>query len=140
MAVTNKPLELHMWNLVRRQAINISWEILSEITNMTTVWIFKYPWLGLSKLSYNFRVSCKTSYTFHILVKRSTCSTHPILLDFIILIISGEQKKLRPSLCNIFQIPLRSKFSPVHPVLKHLQSVSFPHCKRSNSTPMLKNI
>jgi hypothetical protein len=34
-------------------------------------------------------------------------------------------------------IPLRSKHSPQHPVLKHPQSMLFPQCERPSFTPIL---
>jgi hypothetical protein len=36
--------------------------------------------------------------------------------------------QLSPFLC--YFIPLRSKYSPQHPVLKHPQSIRFPQCQR----------
>jgi hypothetical protein len=59
----------------------------------------------------------------------TTCSIHLITLDLITLIIFGEAYKLLGSF--IMQsspasrplIPLRSKYSPQHPVLKHPQSI-----------------
>jgi hypothetical protein len=35
--------------------------------------------------------------------------------------------------------PLRSKYSPQHPVLKHPQSLFFPHCEKPNFTPIQSN-
>jgi hypothetical protein len=36
-------------------------------------------------------------------------------------------------------IPLRSKYSPQHPVLKHPQSMLFPQCYRPSFTPIQNN-
>jgi hypothetical protein len=33
-------------------------------------------------------------------------------------------------------IPLRSKYSPQHPLLKYIQSISFPWCQTPSSTPI----
>jgi len=33
-------------------------------------------------------------------------------------------------------LPLRSKYSPQHPVLKHTQFVFFPYCKGPSFTPI----
>jgi len=51
-----------------------------------------------------------------------------LILDLITLIIRGEvYKLLSSSLCSFpIPLPLRSKYSPQHPVLRHPQSVLFP--------------
>jgi hypothetical protein len=51
----------------------------------------------------------------------ATCHAHLIRLDLIILIILGEENKFSPTLCHF--IPLRSKYSPQHSVLKHPPSM-----------------
>jgi hypothetical protein len=42
--------------------------------------------------------------------------------------------QLPPLSC--YFIPLRSKYSPQHPVLKHSPSMLFPWCYRSSFTPI----
>jgi hypothetical protein len=39
-----------------------------------------------------------------------------------------------PPFCHL--TPLRSKYSPQHPVLKHLQSLFLPYCQRASFTPL----
>jgi hypothetical protein len=53
---------------------------------------------------------------------RGTFQPHLILLDFISLRILGkEYRSLSSSLCDYLKslVPLRAKYSPQHPVLKH---------------------
>jgi len=62
---------------------------------------------------------------------RSTCHTHLILLDCIIWTILGEQyRSFSSSLCSFlhsrYLVPPRPKYSPQHPILRHLQPAFFP--------------
>jgi hypothetical protein len=67
------------------------------------------------------------AFPFH-----STFPAHLILLDLIILIILGEEYKIMKLLVRYFSpsschfIPLWSKYSPQHPVLKHPQFMFLP--------------
>jgi hypothetical protein len=73
----------------------------------------------------------KTLYTFLSSPVCPTCLTYLILLDLICLMILGDSTNYEapPYATSPFSryfIPLRSKYSPLHPVLKHPQSVLFP--------------
>ena len=70
----------------------------------------------------------------------ATCSTHPILLDLIAWTTVGEEwRSLSSSLCNFlnppsYLVPLRSKYFPQLPILKHPQSTFLPLCERPSFT------
>ena len=64
---------------------------------------------------------------------RATCPTHLIFLDFITCTILGEEHRpLSSSLCSYLHSsfhlgPLRPKYSPQHPILKHPHSTWWRH-------------
>jgi hypothetical protein len=70
----------------------------------------------------------KILYAIFFALLRATCYTHIIFRDLTVLIIFGVQfmklfiMQLSPSSYNF--IPLWSKYSPQHPVLKYLRSMS----------------
>jgi hypothetical protein len=41
---------------------------------------------------------------------------------------------------SCYLIPLRPKYSPQHPILKHPQPAFFPHCQRPSFTPIQSNM
>jgi hypothetical protein len=73
----------------------------------------------------------KTLYTFLFSPLRAVFPAHLVLIELIVLTLSGEEHKFRSSpLRNLLHlhyfIHLGPKYSPQHPVLKRLQSVLVP--------------
>jgi len=75
------------------------------------------------------RYPTKSLYPFLISPIRAICPTH-LTSDFITLIISGEEQKLlnthHSMFSNLLLFPLRSRYSPQLPILRHPQSMFFP--------------
>ena len=70
----------------------------------------------------------------------ATCSTLLILRPnniFLVQIIKLLIVQFSPLPCYL--VPLRSKYSPQHPVLKHPQPTFLPWCERPNFTPIQNN-
>ena len=72
-----------------------------------------------------------------------TCLANLILIDLFNLTIFGEQyRSLSSLLCSFLHspvIPLRTKYSPQHPILKHPQPTFLPQCERPSLTPIPNN-
>jgi len=100
---------------------------------------------GSSKQSLSSGFPTKTLYRTLLSPKCATCPTHLILLDFITQTIFGEEyRSLSSLLCSFpplpcYLVPLRSKYSPQHPILKHPQPTFLPQCERPSFTPIQNN-
>ena len=75
---------------------------------------------------------------------RATCTAHLILLDFTTRTKFGkEYTSLSSSLCIFifpcYLVPLRPKYSPQHPILKHPQPTFLPQHQRPSFTPIQNN-
>jgi hypothetical protein len=86
----------------------------------------------------------KTLYTPLLFPIRATCPAHLILLSFITRTILVEKyRSLRSSMCSFLQscylVPLRPKYSPQHPILKHPQPTFLPQRERPSFTPIQNN-
>ena len=70
----------------------------------------------------------KTLYTPLLSPICATCPAQVILLDLITQIIFGEYRSLSSPLCSFLHspVPLRPKYSPHHPILKHPQPKFLP--------------
>ena len=84
----------------------------------------------------------KTLYTPLLSPIRYTCPAHLTLLDFITRTMIGEEYiSLNSSLYSFLHspghlVPLRPKYSPQHPILKHPQPTILPQCQRPSFTPI----
>jgi len=72
---------------------------------------------------------------------RATCPAHLICLHFTTRAILGkEYRSFSSSLCSFLHsrhlVPLRPKYSPQHPILKHPQPAFLPQCQRPGFTPI----
>jgi hypothetical protein len=75
----------------------------------------------------------------HLFPIRATCPPHLFILDLITRIILGEEYRSLSSLCSLQHCPIRPKYSPQHPVLKHPQPTFLPPCERPSLTPIQNN-
>jgi len=90
-----------------------------------------HVYLGLPSCLFPSGFQTKIIYAFIISPMRAACSAH-LILDLLILIIFWCSLRLMkflvvkssPASCHF--LPLSSKYSPQHPVLRHPQSVFFP--------------
>ena len=93
---------------------------------------------GSSKLSLTFRIPQQTLYTN--LLSLHVLHTPPISFFSIwspeqYLVSSIHHKAPLPC----YLIPLRPKYSPQHPILKHPQPMFLPQCERPHFTPIQNN-
>jgi hypothetical protein len=86
---------------------------LNPIRTLTISLKFRLDTILLSKPRWG--LLTKILYTFLISLIHNVCPDRPILLVLITLIIFGEKYKL---LSSCFLLPFRSKYFPLHPVLK----------------------
>jgi hypothetical protein len=89
-----------------------------------------YLRIGLPSGIFSFDFNTKNHIGIPLLSMRATCPSHRILLDFIILIIFGEEYKLwSSSLCNFLQPPTVSSslFGPNYEILRINCSLLFKY-------------
>ena len=100
---------------------------------------------GLPRFLFPRGFPTKTLCTSLISPIRATCSAHLILLDVITRTILGEQyRSLSSLLCSFLHypcyfVPLRPKYSPQHPILKHPQPTFLSQYKRPRVIPIRNN-
>jgi hypothetical protein len=105
-----------------------------------------YPtsWRSISILSSHLRLGLPSGLRFShqnpvyssSLPIRSTCPVH-LILDFITRTILGNvYRSLSPTLCSFHLVPLRPKYSPQLPILRHLQPTFHPRCERPSFIPI----
>ena len=81
----------------------------------------------------------KTLYMPYFSPTRVTCPAQLILLDFITRTILGaEYRSWSSSLCSFLHSPLRHKYSPQHPILKHPHPMFLLQCQWPSITPIYK--
>jgi len=131
--------------------IHRSWPldlVLSQMNSvhaLTTYFLLcSHVYLGLPSGLFCSCFLTKILYTFLISPMCATCPVHLILLDMITITIVVKHTSYVKLLIMQFSSashhfrPLRSKYPPQHPVLKHPQSVFLPWCESPSFTPTQK--
>ena len=114
-------------------------------TSWRSVLVSTHLHLGLPSVLFPPGFPAKTMYTPLLSPIRATCPAHLIRLNFITQTLLGEQyRSLSSSLCSFlhspcYLVPLRPKYSPQHPILKHPEPKFLPHCERPGFTPIQNN-
>jgi len=128
--------------------LSLSWaSLIQSIPPHPTSWRFililsSHLHLGLPSGLFPSGFPTKNLYTPLPSPIHATCPGHLILLDFITRKILGEEyRSLSSSLCSFlhfprYLIPLRPKYSPQHPVLKHPQPTFLAQFSRPSFTPI----
>jgi hypothetical protein len=82
-------------------------------------------------------------YVFIFSPIRTTCPAHLVILYLITRVLGERKKSWRSSLCSLLQsrylVPLRPKYLPRHPIVKHPQSLVLPQCERPSFRPAQNN-
>ena len=97
--------------------------------------------LGLPNELFPSGFPIKTLYAPLLSPIRAAYPAHLILFDLITRTTLGEQyRSLSSSLCSFLHlVPLKPKYSPQHPILKHPQPPFLPQCERPSFTPIQNN-
>jgi len=131
--------------------LSLSWSnsihsILPHHTSWSSILILSsHPRLCLPNGLFPSGVPTQTLFMLLLSPIRATCPAHLILLDFITRKNLGEEyKSLSSSLCSFLRtlatlFPLRLKYSPQHPIIKHPQSTFLPQRERPLFTPIQNN-
>ena len=123
--------------------------------DQSSPWLHPTPWRSILILSSHLCLGLRSSiflsgfpskslYTTLLSPTRASFPAHPILLDLITRIISGEQYRSLNSSCSFLNSPVISSFLgrniPQHPLLKHPQPTFLPKCGRTSFTPIQKTV
>jgi len=108
------------------------WSVQSQVTQSSPrphALSYSHVHQGLTPVLYLPGLPIKFLHAFLISTMRAVCPAHNMFLYLTTLIIFGEAYKLcsllQPPISHHF-LPLRSKYSPPHPVLRHHQSCVHP--------------